>query len=335
MKRRGDRSLLFAPRAAVALLLVAVAGQWLGCGDAPRDNPLDPEAGRFVPVSGQVVTLFPPHRPLGGVEVACPAFGIVDTTDEQGSFTLRYLPPESLVIVAHGAGFQPCTLGVPPRGPARERMQVFMNALPRIVEASVTSTREERWWPEPYVEWITVRATVEDPDGVGDLDAVWCTVRDVRVALTPEGVPGRFRGTLDERVVSPFNAEAYVGIDFVCAASDRQGAASAPVALRLVRVVREVGTVTSPMGLEVVESTPTLRWVPPAPPYESALGVRVTRVDSGVEATAWESPLYPVTLDSVRVGIALPVGTYYWALYTVDSFGNVGRSREAAFRVGA
>lgn len=315
-------------RAAVVLLVLAAT-----CGDAPRDNPLDPQTGRFAPVSGRAMTLFPPHQPLEGVQVAVSAFGVFDTTDSEGSFTLPYLPPVALSLVAHGSALAPCTLSVPPSGPARENVEFYLDALPRITQATATSTWEERWWPEPYAEWITVSTRVDDGDGIGDVDSVWCIAGGVGLPLTPEITPGSFKTVLNEGVQSPFNAESFVGSDFVFQARDRQGAVSTAHTVRLVRVVREVGTLTSPTGLEEVGRTPVLRWIPPAPEYPSALRVRVIRVDSGVETTAWESPLYPALTDSARVGTPLGVGTYYWALCTIDSFGNTGRSREAAFRV--
>jgi hypothetical protein len=304
------------------------------CGDAPRDNPLDPETGRYAPVFGHVMSLFAPHRPLQGVPVAAPAFGLVDSTDADGAFALLYLPPESVMVVTSGGMFAPCSVVVPPLGPAREHQLFYLNALPAITQASVASTHEERWWPEPYEEWITLTTRVEDADGMGDLDSVCCTAAgNLRVVLSPELTPGSFRATLDDAVQFPFNAEDFVGADFTFQAWDKQAASSAVCVIRLVRVVRDVGTLTAPSGLEEVGPRPVLRWIPPSPAYPSVLRARVIRVDSGVEATAWESSLFPALTDSAVVGTALSTGTYYWVLHTIDSFGNTGRSREAAFKV--
>ncbi|MBN1425669.1 hypothetical protein JXA88_14025 [Candidatus Fermentibacteria bacterium] len=302
-------------------------------GDAPRDNPLDPQSGRFAPVYGHVMSLFPPHRPLEGVQVAAPCFGILDSTDSSGAFSLLYLPPESVVVVTAGTAFAPCTLVVPPSGPSRNTAEFYLNALPVIFQASVTSAHEETWPSGSYEEWISLTARVDDPDGMGDLDSVWCTVGSDVVVLDQGSVPGNFSAILNETTRFPFNAEDFVGKEFLFQAMDGQGATSTPKTQLLVRVVWEVATLLSPTGLEEVGRTPLLQWVPPVPAYPSALRVIVVRIDSGVQTTAWESPLYPALTDSARVGTSLSVGTYYWALYTIDSFGNSGRSREAAFKV--
>lgn len=238
------------------------------------------------------------------------------------------------MVVTASPAFAPCTLVVPPSGPSRNNVEFNLNALPTILQAVVISAHEETWWPNPYEEWISISARVDDPDGIGDIDSVRCAIgSDLLVTMAEESVPGNYSAILNETTRFPFNAEDFVGKEFTFQATDRQQAPSAPRTVRLVRVVREVGTLTAPTGLEEVDRTPLLQWIPPAPAYPSALRVKVVRVDSGVEITAWQSPLYPALTDSARVGISLGIGTYYWVLHTIDSFGNSGRSREAAFKV--
>jgi hypothetical protein len=302
--------------------------------DAPRDNPLDPDAGRFAPIYGHVMSLFPPHRLLSGVVVSAPSCGLIDSSGSDGSFALLYAPPESTWIITSSAEFQPCTLLVPLERHAREHVEIFLNALPEVLYATVTSTHRQTWWPDPYEEWITLDARVEDPDGMGDVDSVRCAVPGgLTVTLVPEMAPGTFRATLDNDLQYPFNAEDYVGENFVFTAFDKQGAPSSGRTVRLVRVVRDVGVPTAPWDMAEVGPNPTLRWVPPDPFYPSVLRAKVTRIDSGVETTAWQSPLLPPLTDSTTVSVTLSAGTYYWAVQTIDSFGNVGQSGDAGFRV--
>lgn len=303
--------------------------------DAPRENPLDPEAGRFSPIEGYVLSLFQPHTPLEQIVVTAPGVGIADTTADDGRFRLTYAPPEPVLIVGDSPAHAPSSLFVGTSSSDRRNATLYLDALPIISAASVYSTYEALWWPSLYREWVTVNVTATDPDGVGDIDSVLCTLPNgYAIALEPTQQVGKFETILDEELLGPEGAEGMVGRDLYLQAYDRQAESSEQVVSRLVRVVRDVADTLEPAGLDEVGERPTLKWLCPEPAYPAGLRARVYRVDMGVETQAWESDLLPMGTDSTTVGRLLTEGDYYWVVYTIDLFGNRGRSKEAAFTVG-
>ncbi len=329
----------FFPRSVALLFLWALLPVFLSVaciGDAARENPLDPGAGRFDPIAGKVLSFFEPHRPIRGVSVAAPRFGIADTTDREGKFELLYIPPESCLVVAHSAAYAASSLLVA-SGPApRLDVRFYLDALPQLTDVLIQSTYEALWYPEPYREWVSIHAAVCDPDGFADVDSVICSLPwGATVLLNPQLPLGRYSATIFGDSLGSGGVESLVGLDCHLQVWDKQGMSSGPVSVRLSRVIREVATLTEPSGLQEVGGTPMLRWLSPSPPYQASLRVKVVRVDDWVETDAWESSLIPITSDSLKVGKTLSAGQYYWAVYTIDIFNNEGRSREATFVVGS
>jgi hypothetical protein len=302
--------------------------------DAPRENPLDPEAGRFSPIEGYAFSLFPPHTPLDQIIVTALGVGIADTTEADGRFRLTYAPPEPVLIVADSPAYAPSSLLVGTNSDERKNATLYLDAVPAIVTTSVTATYEALWWPAPYREWVTISAVAADQDGVGDIDSVCCTLPNAaRFALEATQDLGKYETILDEDYLGLEGAEGLVGQQLLLQAYDRQGTASEPAGTQLVRVVRDVADSLDPGGLDEVGERPTLKWLSPEPAYAAGLRIKVYRVDMGVETQAWESGLLPMGTDSTAVECCLTAGDYYWVVYTADLFGNLGRSKEAAFVV--
>lgn len=322
------------PRFGYNLIVFLVMIVMYGCGDAPHDNPLDPEAGLFDPILGHVRGFYEPHRPLEGIIVKAPKIGISDTTNSTGSFELLYAPPDSCLITTYDPGFQASSLWVAEGMESRKDVLIFLNALPRITNATLTSTYEATWYPSPYREWIALSATVVDADGVADIDSVACDLpNDMAVRLIAGDQLGRWSATVSGEELGTLGVESIVGLDAVLRAWDFQGAASTGSTIRLSRVVRDVASLVDPVGLEEVEPKPVFTWIPGTPLYSASQQIKVIRDDNGVETEAWSSTFLSISVDSLQCGSSLPLGSYYWAVYTIDGFGNRGRSREAAFLV--
>lgn|GEM_PF-3472676 len=305
-----------------------------GCGDAPHDNPLDPDAGLFNPILGHIRGFYEPHRPLEGIIVKAPQFGISDTTNSSGAFELLYAPPESCFITAANSGFQACSLWVSDNTEFRRNVTIYLNALPRITTATLTSTYEATWYPSPFREWIQVSATVVDADGIADIDSVVCDLpNDMQIRLIEGDQLGRWSITVSGEDLGTLGVETIVGFDTVLRAWDFQGSSSTGTTIRLARVVRDVASLVDPVGLEEVGSKPIFQWIPGSPLFYASQQIVVIRDDNGVETEAWTSQFLSIAEDSLQINTTLSIGSYYWAVYTVDGFGNRGRSREAAFLV--
>ena len=322
------------PRYSNSLVIVLILATLSGCGDAPHDNPLDPDAGLFNPILGHIRGFYEPHRPLEGIIVKAPQFGISDTTNATGAFELLYVPPESCLITISDQGFQASSLWVAEDAEFRRDVTIYLNALPRITNATLTSTYEATWYPSPFEEWIIVSATVVDADGIADIDSVVCELpNDMNIRLTEGEQLGRWSATVSGEELGTLGVETIVGFDAVVKAWDFQGASSGGSTVRLARVVRDVASLVDPVGLEEVGSKPIFQWIPGSPLFYASQRIIVIRDDNGVETEAWSSQFLSITTDSLQIGTNLSIGSYYWAVYTIDGFGNRGRSREAAFLV--
>ncbi|WP_420454616.1 carboxypeptidase-like regulatory domain-containing protein [Rubrivirga sp.] len=334
------------------VLLVALAGCM---GDAPRENPFDPNSERYDDagtVSGVVTGIYP--QPNGqfsgraGVRVrVMPVDGGVErvtTTDENGEFSIEDLPtdPEGTdyLVRAEGPGLREAETTVPVTARENARVLLRLDALPIVETQAVRTVHIEQWFPGETIYRLEVEATVSDPDRATDVDSVAIVAEglgdepEFRAPLV-ETSPGRFQATFRPEQLPGGQVQALLGRPLRIEVTDLSGNVGQGLPLALVRVIEQTPLTASPQGSEtVMRNPPTLTWRPTPIPFAYTYRVDVNLIDgAGIPnliETARQIDPGALQYDVQRT---LAPGNYFWTLWVVDEAGNRSRSKEAGFVV--
>lgn len=215
-------------------------------------------------------------------------------------------------------------------------LEVPLPGLPTFTGFQVSSLHVSRWFPQPTELYsIEMQATVEDRDGVADIDSLWVVIDnfDFREAVLFQAEPGRYVHSVPASGLS-VSFSALLGHEIRLMASDRSGAVSASPARNLVRVIEETPLAVSPDELEIVaEAAPAFTWSPLDLAYPFTYRVDIVQVNENIQSTVQTIQPVPSTDTSAVATAPLSTGEYFWTVSVVDEFGNRSRSREAGFRV--
>ncbi|MFQ5568667.1 MAG: carboxypeptidase-like regulatory domain-containing protein [Rhodothermales bacterium] len=334
-----NRTVLF------AALMVAL-GLGSGClGDAPHDNPLDPNSDQFIDegdLSGHITDRT--EAPLDGAEVhllPAPTSGKaerVTRTNAQGRFELVGIPS--------GTGYQ---LRVHKEGYAVGMLDSLaveaglllavpvlrLNALPVLTSVTFHTVHISRWWPENDLYFLEVQTEVRDADGLFDIAGVWVEIPDLNFSLPLEPqAAGRFEKSIESDSLPTVSLQALLGRTLRLNARDQQGDSTRSAPQQLVRVIEETPVAAGPQGLALLETDrPTLTWEPFPPAFAFTYRIDVFRDE--VNRTVLVETVEEISSDvtSMRLESSLASGAYFWTLSVIDEFGNQSRSKEAGFRI--
>jgi len=319
-----------------------------GCGDAPRDNPLDPLAEGYRDegsVSGRVTGLYPPFPGRPNVLVRLVPIGasgrpeLATRTDSDGRFALVDVPAGAYAVAAEQEGLAGEADTVTVEAGAVTEAMLQIDALPVVAEQSVRSVHILRWPPLGTVFHLEVEAVAEDPDRPQDLAGAAFVVPGLDFSADLEEVEpgsGTFAATFDERELPAPGVEALLGQPLHIEARDVSGNVGLGPPFSLVRVIEQSPQTLSPQGNEIVDSLrPTLVWQPAQLPFAFTYRVDVFVVNAaGIPMLVERHEDIDPNQTSLQVQQELASGeTHFWTLWVVDAFGNRSRSREAGFRV--
>ena len=320
---------------------------WTGClGEAPHDNPLDPRSDDFRnegALSGTVTDRA--EQPLPDVEVrlipASPGpdepTAFTTRTGSQGRFRFRDVPAEPRYrLEAWKDGFAHARLdstGVE-SGQVVDLPALRLNALPSIEAITLRTVHISRWWPGDLY-FAEVSARVSDPDGLVDVDSVWFEISqlDFRAGLIPES-GGLFAQQIDEAMLPVPSLSSMLGHALLLRAIDAEGDTASTMPQQFVRVIHETPVAVAPSG-DVLTSTdlPLLSWDPLDLNYTFTYQVDVFRDEVNRAIRVLRISDLSNMQTTFQLETALQTGSYYWTVAVVDDFGNVSRSKEAAFRI--
>lgn len=341
------------PRLTTALAL-ALGLLAAGClGEAPHENPLDPESDGFRDegaVEGRVTGVFPAGGTLQGradVPVRFVPVGpagrpeLATRTDAEGYFGLSGLPTGPWAVVAEGEGLSRDvdTVTVEAGRVAETLLQV--EAVPVVDVQALRTVHIVRWFPTEPVFQLEVEAEAHDPDGRNDIASAALVVPDLAggtLALPLEpvpGAPGRFAQVFDADEL-PGGVDGLLGRTLHIEVRDESGNAAEGPPVSLVRVIEQSPQTLSPQTGDTTGPSPTLVWRPAQLPFAFTYRVDVFLIDgAGVPNLLDDEQQTGIdpAVTSYTVQQALAPGDYFWTVWVVDAFGNRSRSREAGFRV--
>ncbi len=331
------------------LLLLAALVVGVGClGEAPHDNPFDPDSQQYAStaeVSGTVSGIYPPFRGIAGVRVRLMPLGAsgverVATTDASGAFTVADVPagPEGTryLVRAEGDGLRADDQEVTVEAGVTAQVALRLDALPVVSAQSARTVHIERWFPDAPLYLLEVDATVTDPDRDTDISAVALVIEELGFrAPLAETTPGQFRATFDAETLPGGQVQGLFGTP----APDRghrhrRQRQPGPAARAGPRDRPDAADGGAP-GAGGDRPEPTGAGVAAVPdpvpvhlPRRRQPGRRGRHPEPGRERPGID----PAT-TRYQVQQTLRPGDYYWTVWVVDEAGNRSRSKEAGFRV--
>jgi len=306
-----------------------------GCvGDAPRDNPLDPGSDRFVPVGSLSGRLIIKNTGTGvaGADIVHRTSGASVLSDSGGYFAVSGLSSGSHSFIAAKENYpnDTFTVVIPSGGSAQVTRE--LNSAPVVTSREILTHKIDyvEYFPRYY---ITVSATVTDPNGITDLNAVWFAVADYRFPMEYSPTAKNFSVTVEKDSFPTNSIEWLIGKPLSIVSMDAGGAVNVGEPFTVTRIIENAAT---PITQDTTTGTPLFKWKPPAVSFNYTSIITVYR--RGTETTVWkysglisffEELQYP-TDGSVA---PLPAGNYFWTISIVDDFGNTSRSQESYFTV--
>ncbi len=310
-----------------------------GCFEgAPRRHPLDPQGENYQNVAGvtvQVTSFYAPLRPLSGATVRVTPGSFWGTTDAQGQTFIENLPSGSYTILVEKTGYAPQSQTIQVTAGDAASVDVRLPGLPAFTKIDINSNHISRWWPPPEELYrLNLDITLEDPDGVADIEEVWLFIPDFEfnIKLGAPIEPGRYVESLSENEL-PAPLGSLVGHELIFYAMDRSDITNTSDAITILRVIDTPPEAVAPIGLADIETNaPRLSWESTPVNFPYTYEVNVVRVDNNLQNVVLS--ISNISSDSLAVQTsALTTGEYFWTVSVVDEFGNRSRSREAGFRI--
>lgn len=304
----------------VLLILLSV----ISC-DAPRENPFDPESPNYFEVNSKVIVkhLYPPFKPIAGIEVIEPRLQLFGVTDVNGEVQFRHKPTDSLMFIVNNSQYFPDTVYFAKQ--ANNEYQIFLNAKPQIENFSLKSFYNNVY-DEISITSLYFSAIITDLDGPFDISSVRLrnpefnfetfldrdinnsnhfsiefNLEDISQNLTSAEVP-----ELNFYLVVKNNNNAQVVTDFYS----------------IKRVINVTLVQLSPTISQVTQDSVVFRWVDPELPFNYVFNIILLKFPT-FEEISFKGIAKGQTSYVVK---NLSPGQYNWKLQVEDRLGNICQS---------
>ncbi|MFQ5674843.1 MAG: carboxypeptidase-like regulatory domain-containing protein, partial [bacterium] len=287
-------------------------------------------------VSGRILSFYSPFTAIPNADVTLAPGTFVARANQSGDFSIADVPSGTYVISAEKEGFAidsdtiTVTLGQP------LFVELNLDALPIVNSVSINSCHISRNFPQEDLYFLEIKADVDDPDGVNDIDFVQMSVPSLNFSDTLDITqsPGRFAKIISSSQLPLTDIRDILGHQIVLSAHDRPGFNKSSQPRLLARIIERTPLTDSPNQSETLsDATPLLTWRPVDLLFDFTYVIEVVRVDFGFNTTVWRREGIDKTITSIAVADALQAGVYFWTVSVFDRFGNWSRSKEAPFRI--
>jgi hypothetical protein len=312
-----------------------------GCGEAPRDNPLDPLSPQYrgVVAVGGTVALRSIGTPVANAQLTSLTDGISTNSDASGRYSFPRLSSGQQTIVCSKANFVPDTARLTLASGSTQEVPFFLNGAPVVVSQTIVTRKIDQYFPSAEY-YVVVSASVTDPNGVADLDSVWFAA-DTLVFAMAYDIPSKlFTATIYMYSFPTNTIQWLVGRPLHIISRDLLRAVNTSDGFYVTRVIENGATPTYPTALnnDTTGSTPLLQWTQPSVTFNHSYTLNISRVDAGTKTSIWTRTGIDSFNDQWQFpgdgsGQTLPSADYIWTVAVVDEFGNTCRSKEAAFVV--
>lgn len=310
-----------------------------GCFEgAPRRHPLDPQGENFEDIGGisiLVSTYYGPRSGIADATVKITPGSFFGETDASGRVFVSGLVSGTYSLTVEKAGYASQSQTINVNTGETANIEIPMPGLPEFTSIDISTLHISRWWPPPEELFrLQLETTLNDPDGLADIEEVWIEIPDFdyKETLTIQSSPGVFTHTILETSL-PVRLPALLGRDMILFARDRTGAINQSEKQSIFRIIDASPLAVLPQGLQLLDTTtPELTWESISEDYPFSYQVDVVRVDNNIQNLILS--LSDISSDSSSVQTSpLSSGEYFWTVSVVDEFGNLSRSKEAGFRI--
>ncbi|MEK7727234.1 MAG: carboxypeptidase regulatory-like domain-containing protein [candidate division KSB1 bacterium] len=310
----------------------------VACGEAPRDNPLDPLSPKPETrgeLRVRVQSFYPPYTPLPEVTLLLTPGNVYLRTNAEGSATFSNLAPDAYTLRTDHAGYAVDSSVIEIHARQTSEHTFRLNALPRLTNTTIYSEHISRWFPlNRDLYRLVLAAQVIDADGAQDIVRVHARSPNHGElgALAFRAETNRYEFILSTTETS---LQDFLGEPFTLEARDREAATASSAPFALSRIIETTPAAETPSAFTTTAARPRFKWKNLILPYYFTFRLDISQFSPEQQfATLFES-IHNIHADSSAYAAPrdLPEGTYYWTVSIVDRQGNVSRSKEATFQV--
>ncbi len=303
-----------------------------GC-NAPHDNPLDPENpnNKLVLLDGYVKTMSLPHTPIVNAKVVFEKQNLITTTNNDGYFKFENIRSDDGWVKFEKDGFKFDSLFISWLGQKKISLETYLNELPVLQTSSFYSVIINRYSIGPLA-YIVLNESISDKDN--DVDSVFVSnsTLNFKKPLDYNVTKKFYETTLSPTEMNVGDIEMIVGYDFKILVKDIYNDLIEVGSEHITRIITSEVLFESPKDLEVVSSTPTLKWKRFAPGFSFTYTAEVYTNEIDPQLV-WQEDNISSDDISITVNTALPAGNYFWVIWCIDDFLNRTRSKPASFIV--
>jgi hypothetical protein len=300
--------------------------------EAPRDNPVDPDSDSFAVIEGSVQTFSLPYTPLADVSVYWSPSRTIVKTDVNGKFRIGNATLNNDYLIFQKDGYRLDSIWIDWGNLNRINVQINLNKLPVLDSSSIYTSVINHTDTDRSFE-LTIKLGISDDDK--DIDSVFVenVKLNIKRSLFYDIINKVYQVTLSSDEVSMNDIEDTIGENFTFYVSDIFGKIHNVGHGQVSRIIRTGATVVTPDNNSTVDSLPTLFWKKFEPGYSLTYSVEIYKSDPLNPQLIHRSTGLKMDSTSLRIRSPLTPASYYWVVWTMDSFRNSSRSKPASFQV--
>ncbi len=303
--------------------------------DAPHDNPLEAANGNArLRLSGQVLTYYPPYRPIGEAQVVLMPQKRFTVCDAQGNFRFENISAGPVQLIARAQGYAPDTVSLQLKNSQTQNMH--LDGLPALQSVSIRSHHLAQWFPVEDTYYLEIGVHAADPDGIGDVQTVFYSIPALNFTdtLIAQAQPGLYEKVIAAKNLPVSTLSQIIGKTFDFTVIDQAACQTRSQGYFLPRIVEQTPQLVAPVGLENVNGdTVRFQWQKVYLNYDFSFKIELFQINLGVFTLITTIDRIPSTENAYTFTGGLPAGQYFWRVYIVDEFGDTSGSKEAAFQV--
>ncbi|MGD8781376.1 MAG: hypothetical protein PVH88_20725 [Ignavibacteria bacterium] len=301
--------------------------------DAPHLNPLDPENPNdpVGVIEGTVKTVKLPRSPISDVVVTWELGSTVVGTDAEGRFQINSLEKENGWVSFQKEGYSVDSQYVDWQNTSKITVESFLNSIPKIDSLIFTSTTRN-YFPEEQKFDLTFEAGISDDEN--DIDSVFIKNEELTFIDVLEYNPSsRFYELFIPNDNLEFSSiEQIIGKEFDIIVKDNLGKEFLIGSSNIKRIIKDQITVQSPNDGELVSIPFFLRWIRFEPGFNFYYKIEVY-TDDILQTLVLDIENISMSEVNYEITSQLSSGEYFWIIWCIDEFGNMGSSRPATFEV--
>jgi len=304
---------------------------FLNSCDAPRENPLDPNSSDNLlgTIEGTVQTFSLPYTPIKNVEVYWQAGNKLVYSDTVGNFTIPDVKMENGPLIFRKAGYHIDTVQIDWAGSRKVTEQINLNKIPMLDSLSIYSVITNTSGSPSVISELIIQTKVIDVDN--DIDTVYVVNYQLGLDKAMDFNVGTktFQSVLTPEELNITDLEQVIGFEFDFSVRDVLGEIYLLNGGTVKRIIKDQVTGLQPSNNQIITALPLiLKWKRFTPGYSFNYMIEIYTNDGSQLVLRQDNIASQDTTYSVD---SLSTGNYWWAIWVIDNYNDMGRSLPAAF----